>query len=59
MKFDEFDLRPNPIISGKNAKRFYEQINGGKVEKQQEEFLEKCVKLLKETKQQENQGGFF
>lgn len=51
MKFDEFDLRPNPIISGKNAERFYEHINGGKIEKQQEEFLKRCVKLLKETKQ--------
>jgi len=37
---------PTPILKGKSAKRFYKEINNGKISEKQKKFLEECVQLL-------------
>jgi hypothetical protein len=46
----DYKLTPTPILKGKSAKRFYKEINNGKISKEQEEFLEECLELLHVTK---------
>lgn len=46
----ENELRPTPILTGKSAKRFYREINDSEISKEQQEFLDDCVKLLKNLK---------
>jgi len=33
-------------IKGKDAKRFYKNINDGEISKEQKKFLEECRKML-------------
>jgi hypothetical protein len=35
-----------PILKGKNAKRFYAEINQGKISDKQQKFIENCLSLL-------------
>ncbi len=46
-----YGLRPTPILKGNAAKRFYREVNDGKISKEQKEFLNDCVSLLNKTKE--------
>lgn len=41
--------RPTPILKGKSAKRFYNQINDGPISEKQQKFLDDCRKLLRKV----------
>lgn len=43
-------MRPTPVLKGKSAERFYNEINQGEISKEQQKFLNECVKLLKRKK---------
>jgi len=42
------ELIPTLILKGKAAKRFYENINNGKISEKQQAFLDECVEQYKE-----------
>lgn len=41
-------MRPTPILKGKAAKRFYENINDGEISPKQQQFLNDCLEFLKQ-----------
>lgn len=42
--------RPTPIIEGKDAENFHENINKGEISKEQKELLKESVEIMEETK---------
>ena len=40
------EIKPTPILKGKSAKRFYAEINQGKISDKQKKFIEECLSLL-------------
>lgn len=46
MKENEIN-RPTPVLKGKAAKRFYQEINQGEISEKQKKYIKKCKKLLK------------
>lgn len=45
-----FRIQPKIIIKGKAAKRFYDNINKGKISPEQQKFLDSCVEFLDSVK---------
>ncbi|MFO8077932.1 MAG: hypothetical protein R6U21_04770 [Thermoplasmatota archaeon] len=43
-------LRPTPVLKGKAARKFYQEINDGKISSEQKQFLGECVKLINESR---------
>jgi hypothetical protein len=43
---ENWDIRPTPILKGKNAKRFYAEINDKEMSDKQKKFIEECLSLL-------------
>ena len=43
---ENWDIKPTSILKGKDAKRFYEEINQGEISDKQKKFLEECLSLL-------------
>ena len=43
-------MRPTPVLKGKSAEIFYNNINQGEISEKQQTFLKECVKLLKRMK---------
>lgn len=41
--------RPIPIIKGKNAIKFHNEINDGEISKEQREYLDNCKKIIKRS----------
>jgi hypothetical protein len=39
-------MKQTPILKGKNAKRFYSEINQGTVSDEQKKFIQECLSLL-------------
>lgn len=39
-------IRPTPILKGKSAKRFYQEINQGEISEKQKKYIKHCLKLL-------------
>jgi len=35
-------IRPTPVLRGKSVRKFYEEINDGKITEEQKKFLEEC-----------------
>lgn len=42
------EIKPTPIIKGKAAKDFHNEINKGKITKEQKKFLRDCKKKRQE-----------
>ena len=45
-------MRPTPILKGKSAKRFQEEINDGEISDKQKKYIEHCLKVLHSCEKQ-------
>lgn len=44
------ELRSTPVLKGKAARKFYQEINDGEISFEQKQFLGECVKLINESR---------
>lgn len=43
-------IRPTPVLKGKSAKKFYDEINDEEITEEQKEFLEECKDIYEKNR---------